>query len=366
MEEPKSSTTGTNIGIISIDSLKIRIPIELVKITNISLLSHWYLINEYAEIDPNIYKKNSLSFEDKGVKVRFAIEKFSLKKIDQGAEAVKEFLVILVSSKILKSRYFEGITEGTAKVVYDELISLNVAHFSFDDFLHNSFCTDVDFKKDTVCKRLPEVIQDMVKKVKPSKKKDEGYRSFIQKDNVGIEFSDRKTTAFNTNPFFKIYHKEIELNTKSQEFSSNYLTAFKYANLCRLEATVKNRKHFKYLGIDNTSFGCLISLSDEKKQNIISVATNFHLSRVLAQPKKQTGLLSPDKVVIYNAVSYMIGEKINFDRILIYLLSGIENKVARSRKKAEITAIYKDCIFGSNEDKTAEEINEFYTFMGLL
>lgn len=361
MEGFNGSITGTNIGQISVDSLKIRIPLNLVTVINKDLISHWYLVNDLSgEIDPKVYKEKCYLFEDKGIKVKFAIEKQVISD-----QSIKEFLIILVSSKILKQRYFEGITEENLKTVYDEIIGLKVVDFSYNDFIAGE-CTDCDFKKDIRVKSLKVIIHDIVTRVKPSKKKDEGYRSFDRKDNNGIEFSDRKTTSFKTNPFLKMYDKEIELRTKSFEFSTSYLRGIDFGNICRVETTVKNKKHFRYLGISETSLLSIVTLSEAEKKKIISMAVNNHLSRELKTPVFHDRLTSPDKIVIYNAVSFMIDQRINFDRILNFLLTGISNPVSRSRKKGEITEIYNRCIFGTDEDKTAEELNKFYDEIGLF
>lgn len=362
MENVNGSTTGANINQISIDSLKIRLPLDIITILNDDLKSYWYLVNgNSGEIDPKKYKENCYPYEDHGIKIKFAIEKQTI--IDR---ETKDYLVILVSSKILKSKYFEGIREDNLKTVFEEIIGLKIVDFSFDDFINKSECTDCDFKKDIKVENLRVIIQDMITRTNPSKKKDEGYRSYNRKDNIGIEFSDRRTTAFKTNPFLKVYHKETELRMKSNDFAYTYLREINYSNLCRVEATVKNKKHFKYLGIENTSLKNLTSLNEDQKKNIIGMAVNFHLSREIKPPKKTDKFSSPDKILIYNAISFMIGQRINFDRILMYLLSGINNPVSRSRKKSEITEIYNSCVYGNEEDKTAEEINTFYDEIGLL
>ena len=53
-----------------------------------------------------------------------------------------------------------------------------------------------------------------------------------------------RTTKFKTNPFWKLYYKELELKSKSLEFKEKYLKGQDITNLIRFEYTIKNNKQF--------------------------------------------------------------------------------------------------------------------------
>ena len=288
---------------ISIDSLKVRIPIVLVDIIDNSVRSSWIAVNEETgEVDPDYFKQNSLTkYIDKQetVKVRFGIERQRTER-----KTVEEFLTVLLPAKILGSRYFEGITTDNVRFVYNQIMSVNVVSFTFETFTDKSFCTDVDFKLDFICGGFEKLIRQMSSNATPSKVRGDGMRLFTSKDNQGIEFNERKTQRYRTKPFLKLYQKCIELSTdKNKAFTDAHLGSTGIdPNLCRVEATVKNKKHFRQLGIDNTSLGALLLLTDKQCKNIISTAVKCNLEPRV-QPIRTPKNMSVNKMIIYKMIT---------------------------------------------------------------
>lgn len=197
---------------ITLDSFKIRLPYESVEILDGSLLSKWFLVNEGTGIyDEAEFKNNSLAFNDNGIKTKFAVERQITKN-----RSVKTFVIILINSKTLKSQYFSGIKKSNIKRVYKYLISLSVIDFTFEVFLLGEI-TDVDFKRDRKQKNLKDAVNELYAITRLHKNKASGAKKYIKKNNLGIEFSDRRTTEINNAPFIKIYHKEIELKKGSKD-----------------------------------------------------------------------------------------------------------------------------------------------------
>ena len=346
---------------LSIDSLKVRIPFAKVNNVSEQLQSNWLLINEATgERDETFFKKNSYPVREYGITTHFGIED----QITAGGE-VQRFLIILLNAKILKCEYLQGITAANIKIVYDSLMNYNLVSFTLDDLM-NAECTDVDFKKDTEI--TPEGFSKVIKKIaqcaKPSKKKNQGYRSFDRDDNRGIEFSDRPTTAYKSNPFMKIYHKGTELNNKSSEFAQKYLAAVDYTNIARIECTVKNKAHFRYLGVNDTSLCNLLNLSDEVKETILNDAISKHLEKRVIEIKNQSEL-KPDKMIIYNMVVTLMHSGYSYETIRNELaLQGIDNRSKKSQKGKDLDDIYLNYIKGSSIDKTTKEVDQFFGFMG--
>ena len=195
----KAIYEGFMIDNIEIDSFKIRMPIYLVDIIDESIKSKWLLVNELTGImDEANFKNNSISYNLDGIKTKFGLE---VQKIR--SESSDEFLIILINSKILKKRYFQGITKNNIKFVYKYLISLQAVYFDFETFL-NSEITDVDFKRDTIHKDFIKTIPKLYELARLRKEKNQGCKKYITKNNQGIEFSDRKTTSIKDAPFLKI------------------------------------------------------------------------------------------------------------------------------------------------------------------
>ena len=345
---------------ISIDSLKIRIPIENVKIIDEALNSKWILINEATgEIDEETFKENSLRKHKNGIKVKYAIE-----VVNSTFKTRNKYVTILLPSKVLKEPYFEGITAENIEIVYIELLKHKVINFTLETLL-NSVCTDVDFKKDIQCTNLGYKLKKLVAATRPSKKKNEGCFVYDKINNTGIEFSDRRTTSFRSNPFLKIYDKAKELNNNSYKFSDEYLKNVNYDNKVRIEATVKNKAHFKYLGIEETTLKSLLSLSDEQKENIINYAISKHLEPRTMEIKTPS-ILTPNEMIIHYSINLALNNGMSFETFRNESTKAIKDKTTRSRKRKELNSIYYKHIKGTSIDNEANEMNEFFDKIGYL
>ena len=124
----------------------------------------------------------------------------------------------------------------------------NFLSFAYDDFLDASL-TDTDIKRDMRRSLVDfEIMKNLAKKyAKSSVSFGTGYRAWWSNTNKGFQFSDRKTTAFRTQPYFKVYHKPTELVNRSNDFYTKYLSNIDLSDVVRYEFTIKNRDHFEYL-----------------------------------------------------------------------------------------------------------------------
>ncbi len=345
---------------ISIDSLKIRIPFELIKVLNPSLLGKWILLNEdTGEVDPKVFKQNALSFSENGIKTKFGIEKQYTK-----TQKTRDFLVILVNSKLLKHNYFEGINSNTIEQLYNNLMSFNVISISYKDFISVSEGTDIDIKKDcnipmsTFTKSIDQCRQIS----KPSKLKDSGYRVFRDKDNKGIEWSTRKSSSYKSKPFLKIYHKETELKNNSIEFSEEHLEGIDYTDIVRIETTIKNAAHFRHLGVNTNSLKDILKLSQDTLQGIMSKAIKQHLEPRVRQIKKDNKL-KPFELIIYASILLSMKGGVSYESYKSSVLSVLHNKTERNRKRKVLDMIYDRHIKGLSEDKTSQEKDVFWRFL---
>ena len=146
---------------ISIDSFKIRIPIEDVQIINPEITSTKSLVNNLTGEVEREFKERSYKVERDGIKIRFALE-------IQVQPKRAEYLVILINAKILQERYFEGICQATLETLYLRLMAEKVVDFSMETFLRGQ-CTDVDIKKDFINEDLNKSIKIMIQNAKEHK-----------------------------------------------------------------------------------------------------------------------------------------------------------------------------------------------------
>jgi len=350
----------------SIDSLKLRIPIERVEIVSDSLGANVIEINldTGEQLSEEVYKKNALKLTDNGITVRYAIER--QKTTDQ---SVKEFLTIGINSKILKERYFEGITKETVLIAYNYLIDQKVALFEYMDLLEAE-CTDVDIKKDTELKDFRKHIPSIDKNTKPSKKKGRGSNTFRKFHNVGIEFSIRTTTEAQSNPFVKIYQKHLELYHHSTDFFREYIEPnYKTNDLqhrVRIETTVKNKKHFRYFDIEDTTLGNLISLPEEVLNNIIKTSLHKHMQPIQRTIQIDTSKVKANDIMLYTAIDLLLQQGISFERISDLMVESIDNRSQRSKKRAYLKVLYDLHIEGTEADIETKELDQFYIDIGLI
>jgi hypothetical protein len=345
-----------------IDSLKIRIPTDKIQITDSKLIgTKITILEETAEVLRE-FKDNALKFSNNGISTRFAIETMP---IDSRGTTV-EFLTMLVNSKLLKSRYLEGITKENIREVYNEIQNYNVVKFSFDDFMQGA-CTDIDFKTDTRL-TIPLFTDELIKffkvKAKQTQQKDKGYRAFNDQNNKGIQFSDRATTKFKTIPFWKLYYKELELKSKSLEFKEKYLKGQDITNLIRFEYTIKNNKHLKALNLTSNTLEYILNITDQKKKEMLSNTINTHLESSNVMPIKKNGI-SPTDSILINLITMQMQGGNSYEMIRNFALSSINEKVSKSRKKAQLDVLYLEHIKGSKKDISTQRISDVFSLIGL-
>lgn len=343
-----------------IDSLKVRIPYRNVEIIDYKLEATWFTSVEGGEYFEE-FKKNALLFEAEGIKTRFAIE---VMPTDSRGNK-KKYLTIGFNSKLLKSRYFEGITKNNIDIIYNELMSYNVARFDLQTLLE-SFATDIDFKTDTKCTfdDFKEIRKHMEMNARSSNKTGIGYKTFTKKSNQGIQFSDRATTSFKTNPFFKMYWKSLELRNKSTKFYEAHLKGQNIDNIARFETTIKNNEHLKALKITSNTLSHLLNLDDSTKKDILKQTTNTHIDSSIKKMEPKEGM-QPMELLLHNFIVMQMKGGMSFDKIRDFALSNFTDKVAKSRKKTQLNKIYADYIQGTKKDISTKNIASIFDIIGI-
>ena len=361
------------IGEASVDSLKLRIPLQNVKVLQALSKNVIEVDADTGEIDGIVFKKVAKTIDDSGIKVRYAHEKQVTDK-----QILDEFVTIGLPAKTLKGKYFQGFTLDNISKAYDYIISQKVVSFSFDDFL-SADCTDVDFKKDTKMTRddLMQIIQECKRLTKPSADSSRGYDSFERKNNTGIQWSDRRNTNFKSNPYIKIYHKEIELLNKSNLFATEFLSDLDYTDKVRVEVTIKNRQHFKKYGIDDTSFRSVLSITSDLKDSFISSALKVHLEPRVRSYRPRKGL-TPNDAILVNMIHQCMERGQSWRLIRMSCLDTIENqeqydydakefakvRQAKYRVEKKLDELYATHILNTPYDKFTKKLDE--TFGGFF
>jgi hypothetical protein len=357
----KLQKKSVNINNTEVDSFKLRIPYYLVEVIDSRLegtKTTW--LNETAEVLKE-FKDNALLIKENGISTRFGVE--TMPTDSKGN--TNTYLTVLINSKLLKSRYLEGITKDNIDIVYNEIMSKNVVKFSLQD-MFEGFCTDIDFKTDTEINKVGfnELIKYFKSNAKESTEEGKGCRVFRQHNNNGIQFSNRQTTKFKTNPFWKLYHKGIELQYNSSEFNDTYLEGIDTANRIRFEYAIKNNKHLKALNIESNTLSYLLNLDDAIKKRILSETIKIHLNGNMKVLKVKEGIAPMDEM-LHNLIMMQMDEGKSYFKIRDFVLSTFSDKVSKSRCKSKLDVIYKNYIQGSKEDISTKDIADILDLIGV-
>ena len=363
---------------INIDSLKLRIPLTQIEVLDkvpmatvlnqkINTISGELLHEEYKnELTPFYFTKTSF--------IKIGIER---RMTEQGK--IQDCLVFLLNSKILRSRYFEGVTIDNIESIYKDLMSLKLFYVPYEVFLRSD-CTDIDFKLDDKMSQPEwnELLDQFYHVTIPSKDSGKGCHRYTPKKhdpfNNGLQYCSRDK-ASPSRPFLKLYWKGGELQTEktdrtkgSKDFRDEHLSHIEDEEIfqfVRIETTIKNKPHGTKLGLENMTLLYLLSLTEKTKESLFRQM----LGKYLERPKRQTTLdhvkdsrMSPTELVFYSAiVSLMDHTKDTPENVIDCLIQGIDHKVAKSRKKSELNEIYEQFIKGTKVDLRNEKINSFFS-----
>lgn len=323
---PNSNPIYKNLQKIKVDSLKIRIPVEDVKIVSSTFLEKFQKLYVTGEIAEDISLESHKTDITNGITARIGLVCCRV-----GKDESKEFIYIQANSKMLKSRYLEGITLDTIYLIYTYIIDLKVIEFDFEQFL-NAYVSDIDFAYDVNVSPENMIVmnQKIFSKVHQDKLK---YvdKPFRKDSNIGLQFN-RREKATPSLPFIKIYHKGIEFEHHSKEFYDSFMKGIDLKNYGRLEYTLKNAKHQKHLGISIKTLRQLLEIDKMMIENIVlrGIPECYVESRIVI---RDYGKITPvNKVLIFYMESLI---KQGYDKQdLFAVLRLFDGKDSASRRDA--------------------------------
>lgn len=362
----------TSFFISSIDSFRYRIELSEVDILDRNLLDHIIIqrINETTGelIEETAIQANSLKVQKHGYQIHFAIRRFFDNK------ELKDYLEVLVNSKLLESDYLNGISSGNIEKLFNNLLSCGVFTCPFEVFLSKGLCSDIDIKKDVELSRsdFDKGITELEAATLPSKKSGFGANVFRTKSNLGIEWNSR-AKATNQKPFLKLYHKPTEaaisdanqLKKNEIPFFDTYVGMDNIKERVRVEGTIKSMNSAKTYGITDLSLLGIISIKPEKLNEILVDCLNRNLNKRVVEARKVSDKISPSELIYYVHLDNMIrNQSYDFDTALEYTLCHFEDKVAKSRMKKTLTEVYKKHIEVQSYVKKIMRVNTFFNAIG--
>lgn len=355
---------------ITIDSYKIRILSKYVRKAPeiFNCISERIITNrntgEVIETsEPEELKKDFFSNDNYTTQFEGGLEIQVTGNNESGGKVTEEFYTFKITSKLLKENYFNGIDNNTFKQIYDYIKSVGY-EIEFKDFLKSEL-TDIDYKFDLIL--APEVYKSIAKQYNLNaiewKELYKGLDNYNQKTNQGVSFGirERATPSY---PFMKVYNKELESKNKSFNFFNVYSTIID--NQYRWEFTIKNKKHFDYLGLNNTlEFHLqLVEENQNKLWEIFKIYHNIHLNNFtsnleLTKKKEYTNM---NDIILSALVEKLINENdFGIKSIISYFNFLLDNqnisRTSKYRMINKVEEIYND-FKNSTGGKSKIEINE--------
>jgi hypothetical protein len=358
------------IGTYKIDSTKIRLPFDDCEILNEGILSHYVLVNELTgEVSNTDFKRNCWIGEANGVKCRIAIESVNSTVSAKGEPPrLGRYITLVITSKMLGTDYFKGITKETLPIVYDYVMGLEVFKCSYDVW-QNAMVTDTDICKDFKASfdEMRQLFQLMERSSIPYSKRGVGVKTYIKGESQnGIEWNDRNTTS-QKHPFVKVYSKQLDfygegIRQDRKEFAATYINQADCNDIYRVESTVKNRKSFKAYEVTDTRLCSIVDLSQEKMAEIVSKSLKKNTIRpTRTQTKTKKSDMTPQERTIYNSLS-MILHSTPYS-IAVQLITEDLPPSSRVQYTKKYDAVYNKWIKG-REPYKAEEMERLMETVG--
>jgi hypothetical protein len=371
-----------NTGLI--DSLKIRVKLEKVKILDKRLITDFIAYypdietldndgNENQKLGDDFRKAEPFTKIINGITYRFYIKAFIDSK-----KLAHEYVVFQISAKMLKERYFEGITAYNYANIVTDINSFGVLRITNKDFLEGlvsdiDICINqlIDLKSLKTAFSL--ILQNPNSGKKPLLHHISQSNTLKNTNNLGLDFNKREK-ATNTTPYCKIYHKGFELLSKSITFYKAFLEPMKTSvidNLVRYEFTIKAHKHKEYLckqgfKADFKTFFDLLK-ANPKDLHLIAKSGIKHYIEPKSKSKVDSDL-NPSDVMVQFYIENLI--KLGFDEEKLLGFTYLINcPVSKSRTKTKAKKLIDDL---KNRDKNLnikiqnnERSNKFLQNLGV-
>lgn len=305
-----------------IDSFRIKIPYQDCKILSNELDQLYLTINSNTSEIVNERLNNRINVGTDYMKLWIQVRSYNAlvqtKHKGTYANLPQKYIVITVHSKLLRSLYLDRITLQNVHLIYDAIMEYKVFYCTRKTFL-NSDVLDIDFCRNVQIPNWPECKSYIIEHLRRTRELNRGCYEFKSKDNVGLQFGTRDKSTY-TNPYIKIYHKYLELTTKSKQFSEMYLnSAIDIPNdLFRVEYTLRDKKHYKRYDLGSRLID-MLSIPNHKKEYIASHMFSYQFDSGIYKTNE------PRKKPKLKKEFLDMGIKTSSDMLVYLLLQSIKN-----------------------------------------
>lgn len=313
-----------------IDSFTLLIPIDFVDVVSSTFLEEYEVVYKATgEIEQSEhFYKNYIQTKNDDFKTFLKYKK--IKRIWNGE--LVDFIQIMITSKLLKSNYFDGINLLNFDEILNYINSDGVINITLEN-AYNSYVVDIDICKDFKVdldgfKALKKML---VENVLPEKESLLNSKKINSKDVFGVQYNERHK-ATPSKPFAKLYFKSIELKSeKTLPFTNRNLEEFEneiLKGIARFEVTVKSSKHKEKLEIIGVkTLKDLLALENKELERVYNLIIQEYYSLTKRENKK-TERMTPTELMISNLIKYIIknNKEITTSELIFISNSGAEDK----------------------------------------
>jgi len=328
------------LGKPKIDSLRLIVPLSDVTLNNKNpdFYRELTTINSDGEIVDEFVKTTSFN-PSALVSTSYAIRHDIFLKADA--------LYIGFSSKMLKEKYFDGISSSNIDTIINFINGEGVVSISKEIFMFGRV-VDVDFCADYFIEQsvgnISSLIQVCIDLTIPQKRVN--MYPYQKADNKGIQWGRREDVgrSYKRKQFLKYYAKAVELKNHSTAFYDAYLKDglkgnihFDDERLLRVETTIKNSDHFKTYGYNIKTLEALLSIKNDNKFIQIFMRPMSQYMTGYREIKHQEGLTVQQKIktlLLFERAKNMNAQIEDVVSGLSYELYP-DSKHSRSRQKKE-------------------------------
>ena len=283
--------------LFAIDSLKLRIPFNLIKILDSDILdekSKIFLNKTSGEIISDEEVKalsTQIKFNNYHIKVALVVQ------YDFQLKTNFEYLEIALHSKILEGNYFEGITEFNIELIYKKLMDAKVFYCDYETFT-TSRINDIDIKYDFYSDKdtFKELCSDLKARAKQSNQLGKGIASY---NNDNLTFNRRESSTLHS-PFVKFYDKQIEVREKNKAFFDSYIPFELIKDKKRIESTIKKSSDIKkFFNLDVSNFNSILYIPQHELKRYVSYSIQQNIDTAIKIEKSLDSFKSAIDIQIH-------------------------------------------------------------------
>jgi len=351
-----------------VDSFKLTVDADVFKPNSVNIPDNQILVDGDTGEEICHFKKKSIPIEYKGQKIY--IGRYT--KILRGIPYNK--VVILFSSNVNGTEYFNGITKDTVYKVLKHLQKIGRIDFNdINEVYKEIIATDIDIKRDTLFTMSDR--EKIVESTRLLKRYFNGNTDNIRvynsvSEGLGLQCNWRDNSSY-TRPFIKFYDKTTEIQKRHPELlqcqEETIRKEIRSNIVYRYEYTIRNNDYCKKFGISNR-LQDILDLGQDKLAEIGKYMYGVNFGLIPKRSKQTNKLTFTDRML----ATYMFkdiqehGKSVYEVReMYIHNSDKVNSHQDRAKKKFEQIYSYITDEYSKEIHDDIEYLNKWINMLGI-